>query len=332
MSLRRPAAFVSLLLLVVGLIGGGTAGSVPEQASDQGELHSHGPDPKTMYKPGKAPAAAPWEVDAPAAWAASEWDGAVNDKDQPDQTTAPTIHLVYVHPSDKPSRFGQFAAMFQADARQASGRLASLYGRGLRFDLRTGGYLDITVVRSSSNYKRLSSGSQFTIVANELKSKGFTNPNKKYVAWLDAGSNYCGQGTLYSDTRRVAANYNDVNRTTGIVYRPYTTTNADGGFCRGRTLAHEVGHNLGALQKQAPNAFDGAHCNDDQNDVMCYEQNATFDSSGVGQYDYKNDDYWDPAANPTLGSSAKLPWWTVNLSKFVCPTTGCANLNSNPGY
>ena len=310
----RPLAFVALFFLGAAALAG-TAGSVPEQASDQGELHSHGPDPKSMYKPGKAPSASPFAVDAPAAWSASTWDDTAFTTDQPDTTSQPTVHMIYMYASDKASRFSTFGAMFEADANQATNLLGGLYGRGLRFDKRADGHLDITVVRSGSNSKRLSGGNQFTLVANELKTKGFTNPNKKYAVWLDAGSNYCGQGTLYQDTSRSATNASNVSRTTGIVYRPYPTANADGGFCRGRTLLHEVGHNLGAVQRSAPNAFDGAHCDDDQEDVMCYEQNATFDSGDVGQFDYKNDDYWDP---PT----GTLPWWTVNLSKYIC-TTAC---------
>ena len=324
MRLGRVAAFFTVLLVVAGFLGSATAGSVPEQASDQGELHSHGPDPKTMYKPGKRPAASVYAVDSPAPWAPATWDDTAYTTDQPDTTTLPTVHMIYMHPSDKPSRFSTFGAMFEADAKQATDLLAARYGRGLRFDNRTDGHLDITVVRSSSNNKRLSSGNQFSIVSNELKNKGFTKANKKYAVWLDAGSNYCGQGTLYQDTRRSSSNYNDANRTTGIVYRPYPTDNGEGGFCRGRTLLHELGHNMGAIQKVAPNAFDGAHCDDDTEDVMCYEQNATFDSGDAGQFDYGNNDYWDPA-------TSKLAWWAVNLSRYICPTTGCANPN-NPQY
>ena len=323
MRWTRGAAFLSVLLIGAALVAG-TAGSVPDQASDQGELHSHGPDPKEMYRPGRAPAASAFAVDSPAPWAPATWDDVGVATDLSDTTSQPTIHMIYVHPSDKPSRFSTFGAMFEADAKQANDLLVARYGRGVRFDYRSDGHLDITVVKSTSNNRRLSSGNQFSLVSNELKNRGFTNANKKYAVWLDAGSNYCGQGTLYQDTRRTSNNYSNVNRTTGIVYRPYATDNGEGGFCRGRTLLHELGHNMGAVQKVAPNAFDGAHCDDDQEDVMCYEQNATFDSGNVGQFDYGNDDYWDPAANPALGSSATLPWWTLNLSRFICPTTGCA--------
>ncbi len=134
-----------------------------------------------------------------------------------------------------------------------------------------------------------------------------------------AASRYCGQGELYQDTIRDPALNNNQKRTTSIVYRPYSTTNADGGFCRGRTLLHEVGHNLGALQNVAPNAFDGAHCNDDNNDVMCYTDADQF-TSDSSTFDFNNNDFWDPATGP-------LPWWTVNLSRFICASKNCSEFN-----
>lgn len=124
-----------------------------------------------------------------------------------------------------------------------------------------------------------------------------------------------------------------------------------GGFCRGRTLLHELGHNLGALQSGAPNAFDGAHCDDDNNDTMSYTGAGTNQAnSTVAQFDFNKDDYWDPGASkPTTqnpsgspGSSAdKLEWWAVNLSQYICPLphgataampANCSLPNSNPGY
>jgi hypothetical protein len=166
-------------------------------------------------------------------------------------------------------------------------------------------------------------------VSKELSARGLTNPNKKYAVWLDAGSQYCGQGHLYQDTRRSSANYNE-GRTLAVVYRPYSSSDTTtGGFCRGRTLLHEVGHNMGALQNVAPNAFDGAHCDDSAEDVMCYTSRTSNDTGGP-VFDWANDDYWDPAATPAGG--VKLAWWTANLSRFVCPPAGCGQPNSNPGY
>jgi hypothetical protein len=337
---RRSSRAGLVALLLVGpllLLGGAVSpavadpGDLPEVANDHAE-HSHGADGLALDRDngagrGKAAAGAPlatYDVDAHAAWASSQWDGLRPTTDQPDALTGPQVHAIYVVPAKATDRFDQFAAMFQADARQASTLLQSR-GKAVRFDERSGAggarYLDVTIFRSRYRANQLAGSNQFSLVANELGGSGrFSDANKKYVAWLDAGSQYCGQGTLYQDTRRTAQNNNDVARTTAIVYRPYTTTTAStGGFCRGRTLLHELGHNMGALQSAAPNDFDGAHCNDSAEDVMCYTAQAearlgAAADTGGPVFDYGSNDYWDPASGP-------LPWWTVNLSRFLCPST-----------
>ncbi len=334
----RGLATLAATLVASSLLAAPAAQALPPQASEQGHAHAHthGPDSVDLDPRGKktAPAAEPYAVDAKAAWSTTQYDGRVLTADAADLTTLPTIHAIYLYPSDRSSRFSTYAAMFQADARQASKRLADLFGRGLRFDERLGAnsvhYLDITVVKSTKTSSQLSTSNQFNVIRDELKARGFlSNTNKKYLVWLDAGSAACGQGEIYADTRRSSANSNDL-RTLAAIYRPYSTTGSDGGFCRGRTVGHEIGHNLGALQSVAPHAFDGAHCNDSAEDVMCYRSQTTSDTGGQA-FDWKNDDYWDPAANPASGSSAKLPWWTANLSKYVCPTTDCTRA-STPNY
>lgn len=327
----RPAMLAMLVVAVVATTP--PAQALPPQASDTGHQHAgtHGPDGLALYRPGRAPAHHPYEVDHPADWHPAQYDGLAPTSDQPDVVGRPSVHAIYLYPSNARSRFADFAAMFQADAAQASGLLESAYGSGVRFDMRTGSptdgnpdgiFLDITVLRSKHNAKQLASDRQFTLVRDEVAAR-FDDPDKKYVVWLDAGSRYCGQAELYHDTTRDPALNNNQKRTTAIVYRPYSTSNPDGGFCRGRTLLHEVGHNLGALQKVAPNAFDGAHCDDDNNDVMCYTGSDRFTSSG-SKFDYGNDDYWDPPTGPDLA------WWTVNLSRFVCATSNCSGFKLLP--
>jgi hypothetical protein len=245
------------------------------------------------------------------------------------------VHAIYVHPKDKASRFAALGAMFQADVRDASRLLETEYGRGIRFDERPDtrprrpNVVDITVFRSRYRSNQLGGNNQFDLVASELNSDGrFANPNKKYVVFLDAPSQYCGQGELWHDTQRTASNANE-QRTLAIVYRPYDPASATtGGFCRGRTLRHELGHNLGALQAVAPSAFDGAHCADSAEDTMCYVLSGTPDT-GAPAFDYGNDVYWDPIA---AGGTAKLPWWTVNLSKYVCPPGGDCSKPNTPEY
>ena len=332
---RRPLAFLAAALVVVTGVAASAvpAGSLPPQASPEGHehAHTHGPDGLDLDPRGRRTTTPGYLVDdalKAATWSASQHDKYVHPASAPDYPDIaelagkPQLHAVYVLPADaKQNRFAQFAAMFQADAFQASTFLKAERDRELRWDLaeRNGTrYLDITFVRSAYKSKQLATSNQFSLVSQDL-SRVFPNSTKKFVVWLDATSKYCGQGSLYQDTRRESGNYNE-RRTTGIVYRPYSANDAStGGWCRGRTLLHEIGHNLGALQQVAPSAYDGAHCNDDDNDVMCYTSAATFDS-GEPQFDYGSNDYWDPPGG-------KLAWWTVNLNKFLCPASGCTNAN-----
>ncbi len=328
--------FLGALLLTAGVattMGPSASGALPTAASDEaGEhAHTHGPDGLDLDPRGRQGTAADFAVDTAlkaATWSASDHDAYVHPASAPDYPDVaelvgkPQLHAVYVLPADtRQSRFAQFAGMFQADAFQASAFLSAQRNRSLRWDLadRNGKrYLDITFVRSAYKAKQLATSNQFSLVSQDL-SRVFPSSTKKFVVWLDATSKYCGQGSLYQDTRRQPGNDNE-GRTTGIVYRPYNASDASsGGWCRGRTLLHEIGHNLGALQSVAPHAFDGAHCDDDDNDVMCYTSAATFDS-GHPQFDYQSDDYWDPAGG-------KLAWWTVNLNKFLCPASGCTDAN-----
>jgi hypothetical protein len=324
------------------------APALPATAPSVAEEHSHGPDGLELDPRGRGRIPVSFAVDdvLTPTWSATEYDGQVNEANIADLTTLPKVHLVYVHPSDAgsdaASRFAKFAAMFQADARAASQLLGSLYARGIRLDERPHSSVagttvaDITIVKSAYTSRQLATSRQFTYVHNDLERVFPTAsfPGMKFVAWLDAGSRYCGQGHLYQDTRREAQNDSDNKRTTGIVYRPYDASGPDGGFCRGRTFLHELGHNLGAVQKVAPHAFDGAHCNDDKNDAMCYTKESAFDS-GSPQFDYKHDDYWDPGATASGNPSSpaeKLKWWAVNLSRFVCPVDSCTSANTSPGY
>ncbi|HEX2700253.1 MAG TPA: hypothetical protein VHM89_08645 [Acidimicrobiales bacterium] len=330
------AAGTTAALLVGGLPG--QASSAPDAgsgldaaaaASAVGTAHSHrthGPDSVDLDRHGVA--AAPFAADAETPWSPADYDGASYQRDRPDLAALaglPMVHVVYVYPREKSSRLSAFGAMFQADARDASRLLKDQYGRGIRFDerpdTRTGRppVVDITSFHSRYRTSELSGTNQFDVVAGEITGDGrFSNPDKKYVVFLDAPSQYCGQGQLAHDTQRSAANANEL-RTVSIVYRPYDASDpTTGGFCRGRTMRHELGHNLGALQAAAPNAFDGAHCDDSNEDTMCYVFTTAPDTGGA-TFDYGNDDYWDPVA---AGGSAKLPWWTVNLSRFVCPPGG----------
>ena len=316
-----------------------TAGPAAEppagvQADGHGHVHGDGPGlakQGEVYEGGDIGS-------APLSWNPSQYDGKVFTTDAPDlpaQVGLPTVHVIYLHPSDTASRFAEFAAYFQAASREASNRLTNSVGRGIRFDERLGAdgvtrYVDITVVKSKSSKRSLESNKQWSLVKNEIDNK-FTNANKKYLVFVDAFSSYCGQSQLFQDSKRTNANLNEA-RTVSTIYRnsvqSYTATTGD--FCGGAVL-HELSHAFGAVQPSAPHNNSG-HCNDWGNDIMCSGAVVPYDATQPRVYDYGNDDYWDPVADPASGSTAKLGWWTVNLSRFVCPATGCDQPNSNPGY
>lgn len=261
-------------------------------------------------------------------WDASQYDGQVLAADGPDLTSLPAVHAVYIYPSDANSRFLTFAAMFQRDARRASTMLDTSVGHALRWDERFGTganastrYLDITVIKSKYTTKRLAGGQQFSLIRNDLSARGLTDANKKYLVWLDASSTYCGQSDAPTDAVRSPANRAEARTVSAIFrYYQYDPNGANGGFCS--PVLHELAHSMGAVQPSAPH-YVGGHCNDNGNDLLClFASTIPYDANLGGYYfDYGNDDYWDPVADPTSGSQQKLGWWTVNLSRFMCPSS-----------
>jgi hypothetical protein len=125
-------------------------------------------------------------------------------------------------------------------------------------------------------------------------------------------ANYCGIGTLWWDDRDTAANYN--NR--GPSYsRVDHRTDPQRDCWNGFTAAHELMHNLGAVQNSAPHSSGHGHCIDEW-DVMCYsdapgvQMQFICDEALRSQYDCNNDDYFDPLPDP--GSYLDKHWNTAD--------------------
>lgn len=333
------------------------AAAAPASASAYvGAPISHGPDPSFVAAGPEAAAPAGGPLGKPASASfrlapravakrlPTSWCG-------PERTTDDTAdelanggfkeHAVYMLASDAPDRFGRVASGIQTDAFQASALLETTYGRAIRFDLGTScgqQYLDITVVRMPYTNAQLAAAAQtasgtFDMVSASLDAAGLQTiqasdsyavagqRTRNWVVWLDgpAPANTCGQATIYDDPTRADDNLNNFGGKVAVVF----PSGSGGGFCSSNAVRHEIGHNLGALQPSAPHAFDGSHCNDAIEDTMCYSNSPQVSNGERGQFfDYRNDDYWDPPAGPAL------PWWTVNLNRFLCPDAGC---NVAPG-
>ena len=250
-------------------------------------------------------------------------------------------HAVYVHPADRGSRLSTVGGQLEASALGASALIERLYGRAIRFDMGTPcgpDQLDISQVRlpyteaQLAGFAAAGGTATFDAVAGALRNAGYgvalkdDTPDQlatrrlNFLVWLDgpAPANSCGQGTALLDPTRSDTNANNVGGKLSVIYR------YNGEFCGPNSVRHEIGHNLGALQPDAPNTTEGVHCNDAFEDTMCGVDAPRLVEGGSSGlfFDYGNDDYWDPPHGEPLG------WWTLNLSRFICPDAGCNGLSS----
>ena len=108
----------------------------------------------------------------------------------------------------------------------------------------------------------------FTQIVNAAKAAGFNNQRVDYSMFYDGAgpSGACGTGSMYEDETLAATNRN--NNPGGLISGGYAASYSGCWF--GRTPMHENGHNMGAVQADAPDSTgDGGHCNEGS-DVMCY--------------------------------------------------------------
>jgi len=244
-------------------------------------------------------------------------------------------HAVYLFPQDGADRFSPaLATQMQSDLFGASGLLEHLYGRAVRLDMGTDcgpGFLDISVVKSALSSDDFAAAAKqddgtMQIVARALAMAGFPTLKNgasrraagrlttNYVVWLDAPTPLgCGIGQSIDDSTRSRSNWNNYGGKVAVIFR------ADDDFCGQDTVRHEIGHTLGAMQPDAPHAFDGVHCDDAYEDTMCYPDSPVRGSGDFQDqyFDYGNDDYWDPPGGRVLG------WWTADENRFICPTASC---------
>lgn len=331
----------SLLILLAAAV------ALPPAAAAHGvgEPGTHGPDPAAIDG-GEPTQAGPRARAAGRAGASSRlparWCGRPRGSDDTVNELANgrhRFHAIYAHARDAGSRLGSVADGIQTSAMHASSLIEALHGRAIRFDMGTscgGAYLDISALRlpqTTAELERLARTPDGTLqaVADALDAAGFgviragdsqaaaAARTRNWVVWLDgpAPAGSCGQAMLYDDARRGAGNLNNLGGKVSLVFR------SDNQFCGAATVRHEIAHNLGAVVSSAPHAS-GGHCTDAIEDTMCLPGSP---ARAGGEYharwfDYGTDDYWDPPGGA-------LPWWTVNLNRFMCRRADC---NVPPGF
>ena len=230
--------------------------------------------------------------------------------DQPDDSSSPQIHVMYVLPSDGTDEqldtngtittsVGAFKKWFA----EQSG------GRRLRLDTFQGA-LDITFFRLSRSDAVISGTGPFVRnhIENELVAAGFDRPNKIYAVYYGGGSTFaCGDGAWPPMLPgNVAALYLKGTPPEAIpcADNPFASDEDTPGYLEFAML-HEILHTMGFVAICAPNHTLGGHVSDSPSDLM-YAGPETWRPSIL---DINQDDYFDHSNSgcPDLSNSAFLP-------------------------
>jgi Bacterial pre-peptidase C-terminal domain len=201
-------------------------------------------------------------------------------------------HVLYGRPAGAPDRTAEVVGQI----RDEIARMNAVLNRD---SLASGGPVaDYRVLCDAAGEVRVDSfvnpaDASFSSVVAAARASGYSRGDLNYTVFYD-GSNGCGIGSIYSDDRLAADNWNNRGGGYGIAYA---------GCWQGVPM-HENAHNMGAVQYSAPNSTgSGAHCNDEW-DVMCYADGGDRNQTMRGvcgdaeRFDCGNDDYFDSAPEP----------------------------------
>ncbi|MGI5236575.1 hypothetical protein [Dactylosporangium sp. CA-139066] len=274
---------------------------------------THGPDapPAGLSVKSRVPALAA----APASAAAAVQSLAVCEGDS---TSGRRVEVLYVHGST--SRYTQYLETFRSlaegvdtifneSAKETGGE------RHVRYVTETVNGACRPVVRDVQIADSALNANDWAPLLNAVKAAGYTRTDRKYLQFVDANV-YCGIGGLAGDTRKSDANRSN----TGPEY-----ARADNGCWVAGVAAHELGHTLGAVNNNAPNASGFGHCTDEW-DVMCYKDDPSVtvrtvcaDRSHDDRLDCNHDDYYN--TNPPAGSYL-AQYYNVADNLFLIKGTG----------
>ncbi|WP_234443369.1 RICIN domain-containing protein [Streptomyces sp. NRRL B-24484] len=285
-----------------------TAGTEAAVDATAARTAAAAPAPSATAKPARTAAAGPADQTV-------QCDG--------DGSTGNRVQVVYAHGPGK-DRYAQYAASFRKWAADAD----TIYYASAQ---ETGGVRHIRYVTAADCTPSVlnvelpdSALAEFSAMNNALAQKGFNRKDRKYMVFADANV-YCGIGTFNGDERPGQDNLSNFGPSYG---------RTDSGCWSGSTAAHELGHNLGAVNNSAPNTSRGAHCTDEW-DVMCYSDSPYYPTMRTvcperghdERLDCNHDDYYN--TSPKAGSYLATHWNIAN-NQFLMTGGGSTNPNPNP--
>ncbi|MFE6054374.1 RICIN domain-containing protein [Kitasatospora sp. NPDC056446] len=220
------------------------------------------------------------------------------------------VQVVYVHTPGN-DRFAQYLPSFKkwaADVDVIYNASAAETGgeRHVRFVTEADCSASVLNVQISDAEIR-----DFSASNRALAAQGFNRKDRKYMMFTDAKV-YCGIGTFAGDERPGQDNLSNFGPSYG---------RTDSGCWSGSTAAHELGHNLGAVNNSAPNSSKAGHCTDEW-DIMCYSDAPDYpqmrivcpDRAHDDRLDCNHDDYYNTAPSP---GSYLATHWNVAGNRFL---------------
>ena len=233
-------------------------------------------------------------------------------------TDGPRVQVVYAWTTGSANRFATFESSIQSWA-------AGVDDIFIESAAETGGEQRVRWVTDPATCEVVVQSVEVPAAADDtfgatityLRNAGFDDNDRKYLVFMDAAL-LCGIAIQYLDDSPEPDNNNNggpvAAPTPGMIAR------VDTGCWGAETAAHELMHNLGAVQESAPNSTAYGHCTDEY-DRMCYDD-------GVGTvldltacpaahdqlFDCNHDDYYN--TDPADGSYLDTHWNTAR-SKWL---------------
>ncbi|WP_433085260.1 RICIN domain-containing protein [Dactylosporangium sp. CA-052675] len=240
-----------------------------------------------------------------------------------DGVTGKRVQVLYVRDASTKSRFAEYLESF----RTWSAGIETIYNASAQ---ETGGERHVRFVTTADckvdvREVELANGGMATFDAtiNGLKALGYNRTDRKYVIFGDANV-YCGIGTFAGDTQPGTNNRSNGGPGYG---------RSDNGCWAASVAAHELGHNLGAVNNNAPNSSKAGHCLDEY-DIMCYNDSGGLktsvkcaDKKHDDRLDCNHDDYYN--TNPSPGSYLANNWNVAN-NQFLIAGNGGGTTNPTP--